>query len=67
MSSDDVEFWIGIEGGVCSFFLGHFLGLKQGKVYTDTSDLRYGSLMIMADQVGFLFCSASEVGSCKKD
>ncbi|KAK1778558.1 DNA topoisomerase [Copromyces sp. CBS 386.78] len=27
-----------------------FLGLKHGKVYTDTKDLRYGHLMIMADQ-----------------
>lgn len=27
------------------------LGLKHGKVYTNREDLRYGSLMIMTDQV----------------
>lgn len=30
------------------------MGLQQGKVYTSTDSLRYGSLMIMADQVSFL-------------
>ena len=29
------------------------MGLQQGKVYTSTDSLRYGSLMIMADQVSF--------------
>lgn len=28
------------------------MGLQQGKVYTNVDSLRYGSLMIMADQVG---------------
>ena len=34
--------------------IGHIrqiLGLKHGKVYTDTESLRYGHLMIMTDQV----------------
>ena len=30
------------------------LGLQHGKKYTDKSSLRYGQLMIMADQVSFL-------------
>jgi DNA gyrase/topoisomerase IV subunit B len=29
------------------------LGLQHGKVYTSTDSLRYGSVMIMTDQVGY--------------
>jgi len=29
------------------------MGLKHGKVYTNREELRYGSLMIMTDQVRF--------------
>lgn len=39
------------------------MGLQQGKVYQNTDSLRYGSLMIMADQVRsfiILFSSASD-------
>lgn len=31
------------------------MGLQQGKVYQNTDSLRYGSLMIMADQVSLLY------------
>ena len=34
--------------------LKKILGLQQGKVYSNANDLRYGHLMIMADQVQIL-------------
>lgn len=34
------------------------MGLQQGKMYSSTESLRYGSLMIMADQVRSLFSSS---------